>query len=166
MPETLRYAFAETSLGHALAAFTDTGLCSLEFGDTRPELLDVLTKRYPKATLAEDAKALQPAMADITRFLRHPETTPTLALDPHGTDFQKQVWKQLMTIPCGQTRTYSDVAQALNRPQAVRAVASACAKNRIGLFIPCHRVLRKDGGLGGFHWGLERKEALLANERQ
>ena len=165
MPEILRYAFADTPLGHALAAFTQTGLCSLEFGDSRSELRDSLTVRHPDATLTEDAKALQSAMADITRSIQRPDTASALPLDPHGTDFQKQVWKELTTIPCGQTRTYSDVAQALNRPQAVRAVASACAKNRIALFIPCHRVLRKDGGLGGFHWGVERKRALLANER-
>lgn len=104
-------------------------------------------------------------MAAITRFIADPQTRPALSLDPHGTDFQKQVWEQLMTIPCGQTRTYSDIARALERPEAVRAVASACARNRIALFIPCHRVLRKDGGLGGFHWGVERKKALLENER-
>jgi AraC family transcriptional regulator of adaptative response/methylated-DNA-[protein]-cysteine methyltransferase len=165
MPETLRYAFADTPYGTALAAFTDNGLCSLELGDSRPGLLDALAARHPGATLAEDGKGLQSSMAEIVRFIDHPETAPALALDPHGTDFQKQVWEQLMAIPCGQTRTYSDVARALNRPEAVRAVASACAKNRIALFIPCHRVLRKDGGLGGFHWGVERKKALLDNER-
>ena len=166
MPETLLYDFADTSIGVALAAFSKTGLRSLEFGDSRPELLDALTARHPGATLRHDTQALQSAMADITRFIQNPATQPDLDLDPHGTDFQKLVWKQLTAIPCGQTRTYSDVAQALNRPQAVRAVASACAQNRIALFIPCHRVLRKDGGLGGFHWGVERKRALLANERR
>lgn len=166
MPDTLRHASARTLFGPVLAAFTENGLRSLEFGDSSAELLKSLSQRFPNATLVDDAAELAPTMAAIATFIEHPQAVPDLALDPHGTDFQKQVWKQLMTIPCGQTRTYSDVAQALNRPQAVRAVASACANNRIALFIPCHRVLRKDGTLGGFHWGLERKEAMLANERR
>ncbi|MEF2231198.1 MAG: methylated-DNA--[protein]-cysteine S-methyltransferase [Pseudodesulfovibrio sp.] len=166
MPErpTIRHATVRTRFGHALAAFTPRGLCSLELGDGEKPLLRSLAARFPTAELVESGRDLGPQLAAITEFLEAPGKGLDIPLDPHGSDFQKAVWRQLMAIPAGQTRTYSDVARAMGRPEAVRAVASACGRNRLAVAVPCHRVVRKDGGLGGFFWGIERKKALLENE--
>ena len=164
MPTTIRYAMIKTRFGHALAAFTPKGLCSLELGDGEAALLRSLAARFPGAELVESAAELKPQATAIAAFLEAPSTGLALPLDPHGSDFQKAVWRELMAIPAGETRTYSDVARAMGRPQAVRAVASACGRNRLAVVVPCHRVVRKDGGLGGFFWGIERKKALLENE--
>ena len=161
---TIRYAAIKTRFGHALAAFTPKGLCSLELGDDAPALLRSLAVRFPDAELVESASGLKAETAAIAAFLEAPAKGLDLPLDPHGSDFQKSVWRELMAIPVGETRTYSDVARAMGRPQAVRAVASACGRNRLAVVVPCHRVVRKDGGLGGFFWGIERKKALLENE--
>ena len=160
----IRYATIKTRFGHALAAFTPKGLCSLELGDDAPALLRSLAARFPDAELVESAAGLKAQTSAIAAFLETPAKGLDLPLDPHGSDFQKSVWRELMAIPAGETRTYSDVALAMGQPQAVRAVASACGKNRLAVVVPCHRVVRKDGGLGGFFWGIERKKALLKNE--
>lgn len=163
---TIRYATVKTRFGHALAAFSPKGLCSLELGDGVKPLLRELAARFPDARLVESGQDLGPQLEAIKNFLESPGRGLDLPLDPHGSDFQKAVWRELMAIPAGETRTYSDVARGVGKPQAVRAVASACGKNRLAVVIPCHRVVRKDGGLGGFFWGVERKQALLENERE
>ena len=161
----IRYACGESYLGLILAAFTDRGVCSIEFGDSEEQLVDSLSARFPEADLRHGGVHLRDQLAEIVSFIRSPATGLALPLDIQGTAFQQRVWKELQKIPAGETRTYSEVAQALGVPGSVRAVASACARNRLAVVVPCHRVLRKGGLLAGYHWGLERKAALLENEK-
>lgn len=161
---TLRHAAVTTRFGVMLAAFSDRGLVSLEMGDDAAALLRALGQRFPGAELSDDGPGLREQTAAIAAFINDPARPLGIALDPQGTPFQREVWRVLMDIPAGETRTYSQVAEAVGRPSAVRAVASAVGANRLAVIVPCHRVVRKDGGLGGFHWGVERKAALLAGE--
>lgn len=156
--ELIRYAIVPSRHGRLLAAATDRGVCAVTLGD-RPAVLErALRREFPDAYVQPDA-ALEPLARRIEEG-----RADAVALDLRGTDFQRQVWSELRSIPAGETRTYTEVARSLGRPRAVRAVASACAGNRVGLLVPCHRVLRRDGALGGFRWGLERKRALLDAE--
>ena len=164
----ITHGFVATPLGLILLGATDRGLCFLEFGASKADLLESLRQEFPRATLAGMAEPHSPefhawSMA-VTRYLAGEARLAKLPLSLHGTAFQTRVWEYLQTLPAGTTRTYSQVAVAIGKPRAVRAVASACAANRIALAIPCHRVIRGDGGLGGYRWGLERKQALLALE--
>lgn len=165
----ISYAFAPVSLGLMLVAATDRGLCSVQFGDSEDELLTRLAEEFPDATHSPMPPASADLFADWIAALRSQvdgrAPARALPLDIRGTAFQQQVWDYLRRIPAGERRSYTDVAVALGRPRAVRAVASACAANRLALLIPCHRVLRGDGSLGGFKWGLARKQALLASEQ-
>lgn len=165
----ISYACAPVSLGLMLIAATDRGLCSVQFGDSEDELLTRLAEEFPDATLSPMPPASADLFADWIAALRCQvdgrAPARELPLDIRGTAFQQQVWDYLRRIPTGERRSYTDVAVALGRPRAVRAVASACAANRLALLIPCHRVLRGDGSLGGFKWGLARKQALLASEQ-
>ncbi|MDD3312287.1 methylated-DNA--[protein]-cysteine S-methyltransferase [Pseudodesulfovibrio sp.] len=161
---TLRHAAVTTRFGLLLAAFSDRGLVSLEPGDDAAALLRSLAERFPGATLSDDAPGLREPLAAIAAFIDDPARPLGIALDPQGTPFQREVWRALTAIPAGQTRTYSQVAEAVGRPSAVRAVASAVGANRLAVIVPCHRVVRKDGGLGGFRWGVGRKAALLQAE--
>ncbi|WP_419786448.1 methylated-DNA--[protein]-cysteine S-methyltransferase [Pseudodesulfovibrio sp.] len=162
--QTILYTTAETRYGTLLAAFSANGLCSLEFGEDVPSLTRSVGDRFPDATVLADQDALKEPLAAILAFLDDPAQPLNLPLDPQGTPFQHKVWDELANIPTGETRTYAQVAQAIGRPSSVRAVASAVGRNRLAVVIPCHRVIRSDGTLGGFHWGLTRKAALLANE--
>jgi len=161
---TLRHAAVTTRFGVLLAAFSDQGLVSLEMGDDAAVLLRALGERFPGANLEEDEPGLREPLAAIAAFIEDPAGRLDIPLDPRGTEFQLKVWRALMDIPAGQTRTYTQVAEAVGRPSAVRAVASAVGANRLAVIVPCHRVVRKDGGLGGFHWGVGRKAALLEAE--
>jgi AraC family transcriptional regulator, regulatory protein of adaptative response / methylated-DNA-[protein]-cysteine methyltransferase len=157
--ELIRYAVVPSRHGRLLVATTERGVCAVTLGD-RPEALEkALRAEFPDAFVQHDA-ALELLAERIEAG-----SADGVALDLRGTPFQREVWGELQRIPVGETRTYTDVAAALGRPSAVRAVASACASNHVGLLVPCHRVLRRDGGLGGFRWGIERKRALLATER-
>ena len=162
---TIRYALAECFLGWTLVAATDRGICAVMFGDDPSELPGMLLKRFTKADLREsspdETEILKRAIAEIDT----PPETFSIPLDIIGTAFQKRVWKALMEVPPGETAGYGDIAERIGRPKAVRAVASACGANRIALFIPCHRIIRRDGGLGGYRWGLERKRIILERER-
>jgi len=162
----IRYAYAESHLGPILAAFTENGVCSIEFGENTQALLASLRDRFPQASLRDGGPHLQDQLAEIVAFIKTPQSGLSLPLDIQGTAFQQRVWKELQAIPAGQTRTYTQVAEALGQPDAARAVASACAQNRIAVAIPCHRVIRKSGELAGYHWGLERKKALLDSEKE
>lgn len=162
----IRYAYAESHLGPILAGFTENGVCSIEFGDDRDSLVRSLRDRFPQAALRDGGPHLHEQVAEIVDFLKTPKNGLSLPLDIQGTAFQQRVWKALQAIPAGQTRTYSQVAESLGMPDAVRAVASACASNRIAVAVPCHRVIRKDGQLAGYHWGLDRKKALLDSEKE
>jgi len=163
--ETIRFVTVATALGWALVAATERGICMTALGDDRDSLAGSLRQRFPSAeVIAEDAGLKQ--WADrIVRFITAPEQNLDLPLDIRGTAFQARVWRALQKIPLGKTASYAEIAAALGQPKAVRAVAQACASNKLALLVPCHRVIRTDGDLGGYRWGLERKRALLARER-
>lgn len=158
------HATARTTLGLVMAAFTWRGVCSVEFGESEKALLAALEERFDQARIMDGGRAFGDHLAAVVALVETPAKGLDLPLDIRGTAFQHRVWAQLRAIPPGETRTYSQVADALGAPESVRAVASACARNRIAVAVPCHRVLRKDGSLGGYYWGLERKKALLERE--
>ncbi|PQV47209.1 bifunctional DNA-binding transcriptional regulator/O6-methylguanine-DNA methyltransferase Ada [Paraburkholderia sp. BL21I4N1] len=163
---TVRYACASTSLGFVLVAATDKGICKIGFGDDEATLADDLRGEFANADLLEDADRLAPFIAQIDAYLRGSRQDFDLPLDVAATAFRQRVWDALRRIPYGETRSYSDIAEAVGSPRAVRAVASACATNPVALAIPCHRVVQKGGALAGYRWGLPRKAALLDNEAQ
>jgi AraC family transcriptional regulator of adaptative response/methylated-DNA-[protein]-cysteine methyltransferase len=162
--ETITAAFAECPFGPLLVGATARGVCFLGFAEPREALLADLRRRYPNATIIADDAALADHVAAVLAFIERPRGGLALPLDLQGTAFQKRVWDALRRIPPGETRSYSEIAAALGRPAAVRAVAAACACNPVALAVPCHRVVGKDGGLHGYRWGLPRKRALLAAE--
>lgn len=169
----ISYVIDDSALGPLLMAATDRGLCFVHFGDEAAGLLQRLRDEYPQADLQPMPDAARPQfaawMAALTAHLRGDGASApaaSLALDLRGTAFQMKVWDYLLRIPSGELRSYTEVAAAIGHPSAVRAVASACAANRVGVLVPCHRVIRGDGGLGGYRWGLERKRALIDIERR
>jgi len=164
--ETLRFALGECSLGHLLVAASDVGICDISLGDDAPELLLGFQKRFPHAALVGDDKNFESTVAQVIAFVEHPAAGLNLPLAIQGTAFQQRVWKLLREIPSGHTSTYTQLAMRLGKPKSVRAVANACAANTIAIAIPCHRVIRKDGSLSGYRWGVDRKAALLARERR
>ncbi|WOD17998.1 bifunctional DNA-binding transcriptional regulator/O6-methylguanine-DNA methyltransferase Ada [Paraburkholderia kirstenboschensis] len=163
---TVRYASAPTSLGFVLVAATDKGICKLGFGDDAAFLVDELRGEFANADLLDDPERLAPFIAQIDAYLRGTRQDFDLPLDIAATAFRQRVWDALRRIPYGQTRSYTEIAEAVGAPRAVRAVASACATNPVALAIPCHRVVQKGGALAGYRWGLPRKAALLDNEAQ
>jgi AraC family transcriptional regulator, regulatory protein of adaptative response / methylated-DNA-[protein]-cysteine methyltransferase len=163
----IRYALGPSSLGYAFAGQSERGLCCLYFldaDDAGPGLAR-LRHDFPDAELVADPEALEPALAQIRAVIAGEAGAETVSLDLHGTAFQRSVWKALCAIPRGQTRTYGQIATALGQPGAARAVGAACGANPVALLVPCHRALRAGGGLGGFRWGLEKKQMLLALEK-
>ncbi|HEV2333914.1 MAG TPA: bifunctional DNA-binding transcriptional regulator/O6-methylguanine-DNA methyltransferase Ada [Stellaceae bacterium] len=164
--ETIRFTIVKTALGWALVAATSRGICMTALGDERAPLEAELRRRFPAALIWPADAALTAWAEEIVRFVTRPDAQPDLPLDIRGTAFQAQVWRALQKIPPGRTSSYSEVAAALGRPQAVRAVARAIASNNLALLVPCHRVVRSDGDLAGYRWGRERKRALIARERE
>jgi AraC family transcriptional regulator of adaptative response/methylated-DNA-[protein]-cysteine methyltransferase len=166
----ISYALKKTSLGLVMIGATDRGLCFLEFGGSQAELLESLEQEYPAATRVAMARPnseeFEGWMQMLAGYLEGERAPGKMPLALHGTAFQLKVWRYLQTIPAGSVQSYSEVAAGIGHPTAVRAVASACAANHIAVVIPCHRVIRGDGGLGGYRWGLERKRALLDMERR
>lgn len=163
---TVRYASAPNSLGFVLVAATDKGICKIAFGDDTALLTGELRGEFANADLLEDSTRLAPFIAQIDAYLRGTRQDFDLPLDVAATAFKQRVWDALRRIPYGETRSYSQIAEAVGSPRAVRAVASACATNPVALAIPCHRVVQKGGALAGYRWGLPRKAALLDNEAQ
>jgi AraC family transcriptional regulator, regulatory protein of adaptative response / methylated-DNA-[protein]-cysteine methyltransferase len=161
----LRVAVTRSFLGLTLVAATDQGICFIAFGDSPRTLLEHLRRRFPNAQLDQDDPGFAHWVAKVTAFIETPTQCMDLPLDIQGTAFQQRVWKALQEIPPGTTRSYTQVAAAIGKPKAVRAVARACASNRIAVAIPCHRVIRSDGDLGGYRWGLARKQVLLQREQ-
>ena len=160
----IRFVTVATALGWVLLAATDRGICAAEFGDA-PEAMEArLRARFPAAAVTAGDAELQDWAERIVRFIVAPDRQPDLPLDIRGTAFQAQVWRALQRIPPGQTASYAEIAAAIGRPTAVRAVARACAGNQLALLVPCHRVVRGDGSIGGYRWGVERKRALLGRE--
>jgi AraC family transcriptional regulator of adaptative response/methylated-DNA-[protein]-cysteine methyltransferase len=153
------------SMGRLLVAATDKGVCSVKLGNSDPELEENLQTEFPSANHKPDGGNLAIWTAEILSYLDGEKNGLDLPVDIQATAFQQQVWQMLRTIPYGETRTYQEVAQMMSKDDASRAVGTACGANPVALVIPCHRVLRKDGGLGGYSWGLDRKKSLLAMEQ-
>ncbi len=166
----ISYATMGTPLGLLMIGATDRGLCFLEFGSSKTELLQSLRQEYAAASLQSISEPPSEQYLEwvqaLSRFLEGEQALGILPVALHGTAFQMKVWKYLQTIPSGSVQSYAEVAEKIGHPRAVRAVASACAANRVALVIPCHRVIRGDGSLGGYRWGLDRKRALLDVERR
>ena len=161
----IHFTIVDCPLGRMLLAGTAKGICFLSFGDQDAALQEALAAEYPAAELLPDTAALQTWLQALQDYLAGQRLALDLPLDVQATAFQLRVWAELRRIPYGEVRTYSQVAEAVGNPAAVRAVASACAANPVSVVTPCHRVLRRDGGLGGYRWGLARKQTLLAVEQ-
>jgi AraC family transcriptional regulator, regulatory protein of adaptative response / methylated-DNA-[protein]-cysteine methyltransferase len=161
---SIRFAIVPSPLGQLLVAATARGVCTVNLGDTQEELEHRLRSEFPLAVIERDEGSLAELAGRVVAHIRGDRPAHDLPLDVRGTAFQQQVWRALLAIPYGETRSYSDVAAAIGQPTATRAVARACATNPIAVVIPCHRVIRSDGGLGGYAAGVERKERLLEVE--
>jgi methylated-DNA-[protein]-cysteine S-methyltransferase/AraC family transcriptional regulator of adaptative response/methylated-DNA-[protein]-cysteine methyltransferase len=162
---TITYAIGQSAIGKVLAARSHIGVCAILIGSDAEALEQDLASRFLGKVLVEDKAALSNDLAAIARFIETPGAGLDLPLDMrHGTPFQQRVWEVLRAIPCGATITYTALARHLGQPNGARAVATACAANAIALGIPCHRVVRTDGTLSGYRWGIERKRALLDKE--
>jgi AraC family transcriptional regulator of adaptative response/methylated-DNA-[protein]-cysteine methyltransferase len=162
---TITYTVADCELGQLLVAKTKRGVCSVTFGDSEEALVSGLQAEFANAEIAEDAEELKTVVDSLTKYLEGNTKRLVLPLDLRATAFQMQVWDLLRQIPYGETRSYAQVAEALGDKKKVRAVAQACAKNRVAVLIPCHRIVASDGKLSGYRWGVERKAKLLATER-
>jgi AraC family transcriptional regulator of adaptative response/methylated-DNA-[protein]-cysteine methyltransferase len=160
----MRFAVGACSLGSILVAATARGVCAILLGDDPDALVHDLQDRFPKAQLIGADQDFEHLVARVVGFVEAPAIGLDLPLDVRGTVFQQRVWQALRAIPSGATASYTDIAARLGTPQAVRAVAQACASNTLAVAIPCHRVVRKDGALSGYRWGVERKRALLERE--
>jgi len=161
----IRYTCADSPLGRMLIAATERGVCSIQFARSDGELLEGLRREFPFATRKADDGGLQAWVVALLGSMKGRELDPALPLDIRATAFQRRVWTYLQSIPFGATQSYSQVAKGIGQPSAVRAVARACATNPVAVAIPCHRVVREDGSLSGYRWGVERKKALLDMER-
>jgi AraC family transcriptional regulator of adaptative response/methylated-DNA-[protein]-cysteine methyltransferase len=162
----IRFAIAQCSLGAILVACSHVGVCAILLGDDAEILAHDLQDKFPRATLIGDDAAFDSLVAKVVGFVEAPGRGLDLPLDVRGTAFQQRVWEALRKIPSGVTASYSEIASTIGAPKAVRAVAQACAANSLAVAIPCHRVVRNDGALSGYRWGVERKRALLEREAQ
>jgi AraC family transcriptional regulator of adaptative response/methylated-DNA-[protein]-cysteine methyltransferase len=162
---TIRFAVGECSLGAVLVAATEVGVCTIALGDDPDRLVRALQDRFPKAALAGGDARFERWVAAVVVLVEQPALGLDLPLDIRGTAFQLRVWEALRAIPPGETASYAQVARRIGQPGASRAVAAACAANPVAVAIPCHRVVRTDGSLSGYRWGVQRKAALLERER-
>jgi len=160
----IRFAVAQCSLGALLVAASSTGICEIALDEDPDRLVQNLQDRFRAAKLIGADPRFESWVADVVGFVEDPARGLDLPLDVRGTAFQRKVWEALCEIPLGATATYSEVAERIGAPAAVRAVARACATNNIALAIPCHRVVRTDGSLAGYRWGIDRKRELIARE--
>ena len=162
--ESIRFAVGQCSLGSILVAASEKGICAISLADDPALLVKEIQDRFPKAQLTGGDKAFERSVAQIIGLVDAPKTGLALPLDVRGTAFQQRVWKALQSIPAGVTASYTEVAERIGSPKSVRAVASACAANTLAVAIPCHRVVRTDGSLSGYRWGVDRKRILLERE--
>ena len=162
----IRYARSATPFGFLLVAATVQGLCSVSLGESEERLMGELVRDFPHADLIEDPEQLASYLIGIEEHLQGFRPDLDLPVDLVGTEFQMRVWRALQEIPFGSTRSYREVAESIGRPTAARAVARACASNRVALVVPCHRVVRQGGDPGGYRWGIEVKRGLLERERK
>jgi AraC family transcriptional regulator of adaptative response/methylated-DNA-[protein]-cysteine methyltransferase len=162
--EVIRCALAETALGPLMVGATEKGVCFIGFGEDAAALAGDLARRFPRARIEQAPEALAATVREVVAFIAEPRAALDLPLDLRGTAFQRRVWEALRRIPLGETRTYGGLAAEMGEPRATRAVARACAENKVSLAVPCHRVVGKDGDLTGYRWGIPRKRALLRAE--
>jgi AraC family transcriptional regulator, regulatory protein of adaptative response / methylated-DNA-[protein]-cysteine methyltransferase len=160
----IRFAFGESSLGLVLVAVSEKGVCAIFFGEDPEALRRDLERRFPQATLKGGDEDFAALVAKVVAFVEAPRRGLDLPLDLQGTAFERRVWQALREIPAGSTTSYRAIAERIGAPKAARAVARACAANRIAVAVPCHRVTRSDGSLSGYRWGVERKRLLIARE--
>lgn len=162
----IRFAIGQTSLGAILVAASSRGVCAISLGEDPDALARELQDRFPRARLTGGDAAFERLVAQVVALVEHPDNAAAtkLPLDVRGTAFQQRVWQALRRIPAGRTLSYTELAARIGAPNAVRAVASACAANTLAIAIPCHRVVRNDGALAGYRWGVERKRSLLDRE--
>jgi AraC family transcriptional regulator, regulatory protein of adaptative response / methylated-DNA-[protein]-cysteine methyltransferase len=160
----IHYTIASSPLGRLLVGATDRGISALYLGESDARLEAALQKEYPRAEIRRDRNGMESWIEQILAHLRGRAPHLDLPTDVQATAFQRRVWEELRRIPYGKTKTYSEVARAIGRPTAVRAVARACATNPVSVVVPCHRVVREDGNLAGYRWGIQRKRALLEHE--
>ena len=158
------YTVANSSLGKVLVGSTDRGVAAVYLGERETPLVEALRKEYPNATIARSHNGANEWLNEILCRVEGNAPSVDLPLDVQATAFQRRVWQELQKIPRGATRTYTQVARALGKPRSVRAVARACATNPVSIVVPCHRVIRSDGNLAGYRWGLQRKQKLLERE--
>jgi AraC family transcriptional regulator, regulatory protein of adaptative response / methylated-DNA-[protein]-cysteine methyltransferase len=161
----LEYTIARSAVGNVLVAATERGVSAVYLGEAQNKLIGELRREYPQAEICEASGTAQRWVREIVQRIEGRPAQEDLPLDLQATAFQRRVWQELQKIPLGTTRTYAQVARAMGAPKAVRAVARACATNPVSVVVPCHRVVRADGKLSGYRWGLQRKEQLLASER-
>jgi AraC family transcriptional regulator of adaptative response/methylated-DNA-[protein]-cysteine methyltransferase len=161
---TITYGTARSKLGRILVATSSKGICAISMGDSDAELERSLKRKFPKAALVRDNKALSGSIRKVEASVSGVRKATTATLDLQGTEFQKRVWAELRRIPFGSTRSYADVAKRIGKPAAFRAVANACGANPIPILVPCHRVVASGGKIGGFGGGLHRKRLLLEKE--
>src|ERR1700757_1668270 len=162
---TIRFAIAESSLGSVLVASSEKGVCAILMGDDPDALARDLQDQFPKADFIGGDEKYEKLVAKVIGFIEAPRIGLDLPLDIRGTAFQQRVWKELQRIPAGETASYSEVAKRIGFPNSTRAVAQACGANALAVAVPCHRVLRKNGDISGYRWGVDRKQALLVRER-
>ena len=160
----IRFAVGECSLGSILVACSERGVCAILIGDDPDTLARELQDQFPQAVLLGGDERFEALVARVVGFVDAPSIGLDLPLDVRGTAFQRRVWEALRSIPCGETASYSDIAAKIGAPKSARAVAQACAANVLAVAIPCHRVVRSDGALSGYRWGVERKRVLLEQE--
>jgi len=164
MQQSIRYAWGNSSLGSFVAASSERGLVMVEFADADRFSIEALRLRFPNTELVEAPEAMAQTVAELSRLIDHPQLRSELALDPRGSEFELRVWQALREIPAGQTVSYGAIAARLGAPGMAREVGAACAANTLAVVVPCHRVLKKDGSLSGYRWGVQRKRALLEQE--
>lgn len=164
MAGPIRFAVGRCALGGLLVARSDRGLCAILLGDDRDALIADLRRRFPDVQDGHQDPGAAETLARVATFVEHPGAELGLPLDLRGTDFMQEVWQALRDIPAGSTLSYGEIARRIGAPASARAVARACAANMLAVAVPCHRVVRADGDLSGYRWGVERKRALLARE--
>ena len=161
MADTIRYAAGQSSLGPFVVALSGRGLAMVEFGEMNEAGLQA---RFPDADVVQDTASLQETLGRLTRLIEHPEADGDFALDLRGSAFELKVWNALRRIPAGTTATYGEIAARVGSPREAREVGEACAANRLAVVVPCHRIVKKDGSISGYRWGVRRKRALLERE--
>lgn len=164
VPDEIRFDIGSFSLGILLVAQSSRGVCAVLFGDDQDELRHDLASRFPGATLTGDSAGLESLTRKVIEFVESPARGLNVPVDMHGSEFQRRVWHALQLIPAGSTASYAEVARQIGMPNSARAVAQACAANSLAVVVPCHRVVRSDGKLSGYRWGVQRKRTLLERE--